>query len=84
MPGKTSMLRDLIGSGLVIAALSLPLLPVPGDGTARMRVNFRNDGDQKARSFTRETSRSVCSVMAAALTYENPDTGAFARVDCQD
>ena len=84
MPADRTLLRDAITGGLVLTALALPFMRLPGDGAARMWVNFRTDEMQKAKAFSTETSRSVCTVMAAALSYENPATGAYTRVDCRD
>jgi hypothetical protein len=82
MPGKRSSARDTVIGSLVLLALALPFLPVPGDGAARMQVHFRTGEMTKAQSFTTDTSRSICTVMAAALAYEKPDTGEYTRVAC--
>jgi hypothetical protein len=84
MRGDRTVLGELVAAGLVLTALALPFLHVPGDGTARMWVNFRTTEMAKAKAFSTETSRSVCTVMAAALSYENPTTGEFTRVDCRE
>jgi hypothetical protein len=46
-------------------------------------VHFRTDAG-KPQSFSTETSQSVCSLMAAALTYEDPKDGAFTHVKCTE
>ncbi|HZB91724.1 MAG TPA: hypothetical protein VE397_09800 [Stellaceae bacterium] len=84
MHGKPSTARDLVAALLVLTALALPFLPFPGDGLARMKVHFRADAREKPQLLSTETSRSVCVVMAAALSYDDPETGAFTRVNCQD
>lgn len=83
MQDKASALRDATAALIVAASLALPFLPLPGDGTARMKVDFRIPGDKKPQLVLTETTRSVCAVMAAALAYDNPQTGAFTRINCQ-
>lgn len=82
MQAKFSTARDVVVAALLLFILALPFLPIPGDGTARMRVHFRTGQMADARAFTTETSRSVCTVMAAALSYENPSTGEYTHVAC--
>jgi hypothetical protein len=84
MRGQRSIVRDVLGGILITAALAVPLLPLASDGTAQMHVAFRTGDMAKPRAFTTATSRSVCAVMAAALTYENPDTGTYTRVACSE
>jgi hypothetical protein len=84
MPEKPSTLRDATAALLMLTALALPFLPVPGDGFARMKVHFRSAGTLKPQLVSTDASRSLCTVMAAALAYENPKTGAFRRVTCED
>jgi hypothetical protein len=84
MHGKPSVARDLAASLLVVMALALPFMPFPGDGAARMKVHFRAQASDKPQLLSTQTSRSVCRVMAAALSYDNPETGAFTRVKCLD
>ena len=84
MQGKPSEARDLAASLLVLTALALPFMPFPGDGAARMKVHFRTQASDKPQLLSTQTSRSVCRVMAAALSYDNPETGAFTRVKCLD
>ena len=79
---KRSTVRDMIAAGFVLLALALPFVPMPGDGTARMQVHFRTGDMSKPRAFSTETSRRVCTVMAAALDYENPTTGEYTHVAC--
>ena len=81
---RQSSFRDVAAGVLVVATLALPFLPFPGDGAARMKVHFRTSDTEHARAFTTETSRSLCLVMAAALTYENRDSGTFTRVACDE
>jgi hypothetical protein len=80
---KRSTLHDIAAGAIIAAALALPFVPLPGDGAARMKVHFRTDTG-KPQSFSAETSQSVCSIMAAALSYENPKDGAFTDVKCTE
>jgi hypothetical protein len=82
MQAKLSTARDLVVAALLLLFLALPFLPIPGDGVARMRVHFRTGEMADPRAFTTETSRSVCTVMAAALSYEDPHTGEYTHVAC--
>lgn len=84
MLGKGSGARDMIIATLLLLVLALPFLPIPGDGATQMRVHFRTGDMAQPRDFTTETSRSICTVMAAALTYEDPATGEYARVACTE
>ena len=84
MQANLSTARDMVVAALLLLLLALPFLPIPGDGTAHMRVHFRTGQMAHPRAFTTETSRSVCTVMAAALTYEDPSTGEYTRVACGD
>jgi hypothetical protein len=84
MRDKPSTLHDMVAGTLILLALALPFVPTLGDGSARMKVHFRAAEGEAARVFSANTSRRVCSAMAAALSYDNPDTGAFTRVNCAD
>lgn len=83
MRDKSSTLHDMIILTLLMLALALPFLRLASDGAARMKMHFRTEEMAKPRAFTAETSRSVCTVMAAALTYEEPD-GTFTQVKCEE
>ena len=78
------MLRDAAAGVIVLTALALPILPRVVDGAARMHVHFRTGDMEKPRVFTTDTSRDVCAVMAAALTYEDSKTGDYTRVACAE
>jgi hypothetical protein len=84
MAQEPSPLRDATAVLLVLASLALPFLPLPGDGLAQMKVDFRVPGAKKPQLVSTNTSLSVCTAMAAALSYDNPKTGAFTRVSCRD
>jgi hypothetical protein len=79
---RVSTLGDAAAGLVVAAALALPFLPVPGDVAAHMKVNFRTETGEPSRVLSTETSSSLCAVMAAALSYEDPGTGAFTEVKC--
>ena len=84
MQNQRSTLHDIAAGVIVAAALALPFVPLPGDGAARMKVHFRTGDAAKPQSFSTETSQSVCNMMAATLTYEDPKDGAFTHVKCSD
>ena len=81
MQVKRSSFHDITAVALVLAVLAVPVMHLVSDA-ARMHIKFRTPEMAKPQTFTTDTSRSVCTLMAATLTYENPDTGAFTRVDC--
>jgi hypothetical protein len=79
---RISTLGDAAAGLIVAAALALPFLPFPGDGAAHMKVNFRTGTGEPPHVLSTETSSSLCAVMAAALSYEDPSTGTFTEVKC--
>jgi len=79
-----STLQDLAAGVIVATALALPVVQLTGDSAARMKVHFRTESGEKPRILSTETSSSVCAVMAAALSYGSPDTGAFTEVNCSE
>jgi hypothetical protein len=84
MQGKGSTARDVAAGIFVAIALAMPFASMLWDGAARMKVHFRTSEMAKPRAFSTETSRSVCTVMAAALSYEDPSTGEYTHVACSE
>jgi hypothetical protein len=82
MQNRRTTLHDIVAGAIVAAALALPFIPLPDGGAARMKVQFRTVDSGKPQSFSTDTSQSVCTIMAAALNYENPQDGAFTHVKC--
>jgi hypothetical protein len=80
---RDSSFGDAVAALIVVAALALPFLPVPGDGAADMKVNFRTGTGEPPQVLSTETSSSLCTVMAAALSYDDPSTGTFTKVRCR-
>jgi len=80
---RRSSFHDIAAVALVLAALAVPVAHLVSDA-ARMHIKFRTAEMAKPQTFTTETSRSTCALMAAVLAYENPDTGAFTQVDCSE
>ncbi len=74
--------RDQLLSAVVFLALAVPLVPVPGDGPARVNVRFQASGMSRPHSFHAQTKRSTCEVVAMVLAYDNPDTGEYTRITC--
>ncbi|MGH6969493.1 MAG: hypothetical protein ACREEL_08055 [Stellaceae bacterium] len=73
--------RDLAISFLLLLALAIPFMPVPGDHVTRMHVRFHTHG-AAPHAFTAETLHSICTVMAATLAYNDPRTGQYTRISC--
>ena len=71
-------------SSVLLAGLALPLMPIPGDGPTRITVVFHNVWMEKQQRFSTQVSRSLCTVVQATLSYEDPENGDFTRVDCGD
>jgi hypothetical protein len=84
MQGKQSTPRDVAAGILVLAALAMPFVSTLWDGAARMKVHFRTSEMVQPRAFSTDTSRSVCTVMAAALSFEDPSTGEYTHVACSE
>ncbi len=74
--------RERLLATCIVASLALPFIPVPGDGTAHMKV-IRHDADVAKVKVITEAPRSVCEVLAFSLAYENAQTGAYTRVACK-
>ena len=79
---KRSTGRDLAISFLVLLALAIPFMRVPGDHMTWIHVRFHTRGMAAPRAFTARTLHSVCTVMAAALAYNDPRTGQYTRISC--
>lgn len=82
MTEKWSTARTVAVSLPVVLGLALPFLPVPGDGATRMHVRFHTPGMAAPRAFSAATTRSICTVMAAALSFENRQAGTYTRITC--
>lgn len=67
---------------LVFLGLAVPFIPVPGDRTTPIRVEFRVPGMAHAAGFHARTSRSTCAVLSAILSFRNTPKGDFVRVAC--
>ncbi len=79
---KWSAGRDLAISLLVLLILAIPFVPVPGDHVTRVDVRFHTSSMAAPRAFTARTLHSICTVMAAALAYNDPHTGQYTRISC--
>ena len=56
MQDKRWTLRDMAAGLLVVLALALPFVRLPGDSAARMKVHFRSDNGETPRVLSTETS----------------------------
>src|SRR5579863_9130213 len=70
------------GSLLVLLGLALPFIPFPGDRVTRIAIQFRNTAKDEPTRFTARTSASICTVLAATMAYDNPQSGGYAHIDC--
>jgi hypothetical protein len=84
MQGKASIVRDIAAGIFVVLVLAMPFLSTLWDGAARMQVHFRTNEMAKPRHFSTDTSLSVCTTMAAALSYEDSSTGEYTHVACSE
>ena len=75
--------RERFLATAILASLALPFIPVPGDGMARMKAVCREEAGTHPVKVTTQAPKSVCEVLAFSLAYENPETGAYTRVACQ-
>ncbi|HVM80027.1 MAG TPA: hypothetical protein VMU06_13480 [Stellaceae bacterium] len=73
--------RSLVA--FIALSLALPFVPVPGDGTMRMKVARRADGTVEPVKAKTQAPKSVCEVLAFSLAYEDPATGGYTRVACK-
>jgi hypothetical protein len=81
---KWSSSRDIAVSFIVLMGLAVPFVPIPGDRMTQMEVRFHTSGMNKPQSFSTQTDRSICAVMSSALAFEDPKTGEYTRISCQD
>lgn len=75
--------REWLTATLILTGLALPFLRLPGDGMARMKVNFRNQTTSIPAKFTTQTPLSVCAMLAYSLDYEDPGSGQYTHIDCE-
>ena len=74
--------RVAAGSLLVLFGLAVPFIPIPGDRVTRIAVQFRNTAKDEPTRFTARTTASICNVLAAAMAYDNPQSGGYTHIDC--
>jgi len=67
---------------LALIGLAAPLTPIPGDHPARIAVQFRHPGMAAPRRFAAPGDASLCTILAAALSFQDRASGGFTRVDC--
>jgi hypothetical protein len=81
---KWSSGRDIAVSLLILLGLAIPFVPVPGDRMTQMEVRFHTHGMNGTHSFSTQTDHSICAVMSSALAFEDPKTGEYTRISCED
>ncbi len=74
--------RDLAFAVVVLLGLALPFIPVPGDRMTRIAVRFQTTGMNAPGNFTTRTTRSICSILSAVMSYEDREAGEYLKVDC--
>ncbi|MGA3306540.1 MAG: hypothetical protein ABSC26_11145 [Stellaceae bacterium] len=81
---KWSNGRDIAVSLLILLGLAVPFVPVPGDRMTQMEVRFHTRGMAAPQAFSTRTDHSICAVMSSALAFEDPQTGEYTRISCED
>lgn len=81
---KWSNGRDIALSLFILLGLAVPFVPVPGDRETQMEVRFHTRGMAAPHVFSAQTQHSICTVMSTALAYEDPRTGEYTRIRCED
>ncbi len=80
--GKGAVVSQATISFVVLLGLAIPFIPFPTDHLTRIAVRFRTSDMTQPSSFTVHTHHAVCVVLSAVMSYEDPETGEFTRVDC--
>ncbi|HXP12409.1 MAG TPA: hypothetical protein VN795_02025 [Stellaceae bacterium] len=81
---KWSSGRDIAVSLFILLGLAVPFVPVPGDRETQMEVRFHTSGMAAPHAFSTQTRHSICAVMSTALAFEDPRTGEYTRISCED
>lgn len=67
---------------LALFGLALPFIPIPGDHTTRIVVQFRQAEMAAPTRFTAHTTASICQVLAAAMDFEDRANGTYTHIGC--
>ena len=67
---------------VVLLGLAVPFLPIPREHSTRIAVRFQTADMPRPNSFTVHTSSHICHVLAALLSYQDPDSGEFMQITC--
>ena len=67
---------------IVAFGLVLPFLRLPGEHPTRIAVRFQTGDMPRPGGFTVHISSSVCYVMRAILSYQDPSSGEFVQISC--
>lgn len=67
---------------IVLLSLALPFLRVPGEHPTRIAVRFQTADMARPSGFTVHISSSLCYVMRALLSYQEPAEGEFVQISC--
>jgi hypothetical protein len=67
---------------IVLLGLALPFIRVPGEHPTRIAVRFQTADMPRPGGFTVHISSSICYVMRALLSYQEPTSGEFVQITC--
>lgn len=82
MMAKILGYRDAALSLLILLGLAAPFMPLTDDHLTPMAVYVQDPDGAVARSFTTRTTTTICRVVAAAMSYDDPADGSYRRIDC--
>jgi hypothetical protein len=67
---------------IVALGLALPFLHIPGEHPTRIAVRFQTADMARPGGFTVHISSSICYVLRALLSYQDPSSGEFVQITC--
>jgi hypothetical protein len=67
---------------VVLLGLALPFVRVPGEHPTRIAVRFQTADMPRPGGFTVHISSSICYVLRAILSYQEPTSGEFVQITC--
>jgi hypothetical protein len=67
---------------IVLVGLAVPFIRVPGEHPTRIAVRFQTADMSRPGGFTVHISSSICYVMRALLSHQEPASGAFVQIAC--
>jgi hypothetical protein len=67
---------------IVLLGLAVPFVRVPGEHSTRIAVRFQTADMPRPGGFTVHISSTICHVLRAILTYQEPTSGEFVQITC--